>query len=56
MERIREHLTKWTEGRSPAEVAALVAGAIAIAVVPGALVVWLGWRVLRTRGLAYLRP
>jgi hypothetical protein len=56
MERINEYITRWVGGRAPTEIAALTAGAIVIAVVPGALMVWLAWRFLRTRKLAYLRP
>lgn len=56
MERIKERVTKWTEGRAPAEIAALTASVIVIAVVPGAWVVWLAWRFLRRRNAASLRP
>ena len=56
MERIKECVTRWTEGRGPAEIAALIAGAIVIAVVPGGLMVLLAWRLLRARNTALLRP
>jgi multidrug efflux pump subunit AcrB len=49
MEWIRECVARWIEGRTPAEIAATAAGAIAIAVVPGSLVLWLAWRLLRPR-------
>ena len=57
MERINAYIARWTEGRAPAEFAALAVGAIVIAVVPGALTVWLAWRFVRPRNTAaHLRP
>ena len=50
MARIKAYIAGWTESRPPAEIVVLVAGAIVIAVVPGALMVWLAWRGLRARG------
>ena len=47
MARIKQYVTRWTESRPPSEIVVLVAGAIVIAVVPGALMVWLAWRGLR---------
>lgn len=49
MERIRRQITRWADGRSPAELAGLAAGAIVIAVVPGAFTVWLAYRIIRAR-------
>ena len=51
MARIKAYIVGWTESRPAGEIAALVAGAIVIAVVPGGLMVWLAWRGLRARGL-----
>jgi hypothetical protein len=53
MERIKRRVAKWTEGRAPAELAARAVGVVAIAVVPGAWVVWFAWRLLRPRNGAY---
>jgi hypothetical protein len=49
MARFKRQIAKWTEGRAPADLAAQAAGAIVIAVVPGALVVWLAYRIVRSR-------
>ena len=49
MAKIKAYLAGWTGHRTPAEVAAFAAGAIVIAVVPGALIAWLAWRLLRAR-------
>ncbi len=49
MERIKNYVARWADGRTPMEFAALIAGATVIAIVPGALVLWLAWRFLRTR-------
>jgi hypothetical protein len=48
MERIRQQITRWMDGRPPAELAARAAGVVVIAVVPGALAVWLAYRLIRT--------
>jgi hypothetical protein len=48
MERIKRQIARWAEGRPPAELAARAAGAVAIAVVPGALAVWIAYRLIRT--------
>jgi len=48
MERIRQQITRWVDGRPPAELAARAAGAVVIAVVPGAFAVWLAYRLIRT--------
>ena len=47
MGRLRHNITKWTEGRAPGAIAARAAGVIVIAVVPGALVAWIAYRVIR---------
>ena len=44
MDRIRRQITRWVDGRPPAELAARAAGVVVIAVVPGALAVWLASR------------
>ena len=49
MERIKRQITRWADGRPPAELAARAAGAVAIAVVPGALAVWIAYRLIRAR-------
>lgn len=49
MHRIREYVVGWTGRWTRAEIAALAAGGIVIAVVPGALMAWLAWRLLRGR-------
>jgi len=49
MARLQRQIAKWAEGRGPAELAAHAAGAIVIAVVPGALVAWLAYRIVRSR-------
>jgi hypothetical protein len=49
MERIKRQITRWAEGRAPAEIAARAAGAVVIAVVPGALAVWVAYRLIRAR-------
>ena len=49
MNRIRQQIAKWAQLEAGASPAARVAGAIAIAVVPGAWAVWLAWRLLRMR-------
>jgi hypothetical protein len=49
MAKIKAYLAGWTGRRAPAELAAFAAGAIVIAVVPGALIAWLTWRLLRAR-------
>ena len=56
MERIRGWVMSWTSGRGPAEIAAWAAWAIVMAVVPGALTVWIAWRLLRQRYAAQLWP
>ena len=48
MDRIREQITRWLDGRPPAELAARAAAAVVIAVVPGAFTVWLAYRLIRT--------
>jgi len=53
MERIRQQIARWAEGRSTAELAAHAAGAVAIAVVPGALAVWVAYRLIRTARAAW---
>jgi hypothetical protein len=52
MERIKQRVAKWIEGRAPAEIAAATVGVVAIIVVPGAWAVWLAWRFLRPRNAA----
>jgi hypothetical protein len=47
MGRLRHNITKWTQGRAPGAIAARAAGVIVIAVVPGALVAWIAYRVIR---------
>lgn len=52
MRRIKEYVgyvIGWTGRLTRAELASLAAGAVVLAVVPGALVAWLAWRLLRTR-------
>jgi hypothetical protein len=49
MVRIREFFCRWTGRWTPTELAAFAAGVIVIAVVPGALMAWLAWRLLRAR-------
>jgi len=53
MERIRRELARWADGRPPAELAVRAAGAVAIAVVPGALAVWVAYRLIRTARAAW---
>jgi hypothetical protein len=48
MERIRQQITRWVDGRPPAELAVRAAGVIVIAIVPGALTVWLAYQLIRT--------
>jgi hypothetical protein len=48
MERIKRQITRWVEGRPPAELAARAAGVVVIAVVPGALALWLAYRIIRS--------
>jgi hypothetical protein len=48
MEHIRRHLARWAE-LPPATLAARAAGAVVIAVVPGALAVWVAYRLIRSR-------
>jgi hypothetical protein len=48
MERIRQELARWTEG-PPALLAFRAAGALVIAIVPGAFTVWLAYRIIRAR-------
>jgi molecular chaperone DnaK (HSP70) len=49
MERIRQEITRWAEGRSATELAARAAGVVVIAVVPGALAAWVAYRLIRAR-------
>ena len=49
MERIRERAARWIRRWAPAEFATFAVGAIVIAVVPGALTIWIAWRLLRAR-------
>jgi hypothetical protein len=49
MDRIRREITRWAQGREPAELAARAAGVVVIAVVPGALAVWIAYRLIRAR-------
>lgn len=49
MEKLQELVVGWARRLAPAELAALAAAAIVIAVVPGALTAWIAWRLLRTR-------
>jgi hypothetical protein len=53
MDRIKRQISQWVEGRPPAELAARAAGAIVIAVVPGALAVWVAYRLIRTARAAW---
>ena len=48
MDRIKRQITRWVDGRPTAELAARAAGAVAIAVVPGALAVWIAYRLIRS--------
>ena len=47
MRRLKHKITKWTHGRAKGQIAARAAGVIVIAVVPGALVAWIAYRVIR---------
>jgi len=47
MGRLKHNIAKWTQGRARGQIAARAAGVIVIAVVPGALVAWLAYRVIR---------
>jgi len=47
MERLKHNFTKWTRGRAKGQIAARAAGVIVIAVVPGALVAWIAYRLIR---------
>jgi hypothetical protein len=49
MDRIKQQITRWAEGRSTAELAAHAAGVVVIAVVPGALAAWIAYRLIRAR-------
>jgi hypothetical protein len=53
MDRIRQQITRWVDGRPPAELAVRAAGAVVIAVVPGALAVWVAYRLIRTARAAW---
>lgn len=48
MDRIKRQLGLWAD-MPPAELAARAAGVVVIAVVPGALAVWLAYRLIRAR-------
>jgi hypothetical protein len=46
MDRIKRQITRWVDGRPPAELAVRAAGVVVIAVVPGALAVWLAYQLI----------